>query len=108
MRKRSSWLWLLLAGYAVLSAYGWTRLVASITGWYWLSSVAEIRPGPLYLAISGGLWGAIGLAALVWVFLFRPHYRMVGMAAALLLALTYWIDRLFVAQNGKDSNLWFP
>jgi hypothetical protein len=105
VRKRGSWL--LLVGYAILSAYGWTRLVGSITDWYWLSTVAGIRPGALYLAVTGGLWGVIGLAALVWVFLARPGYRAAGMAAALLFALTYWIDRLFVAQNGKDSNLWF-
>jgi hypothetical protein len=107
MRKRTFWHWVLLAGYAVLSAYGWTRLVASIMDWYWLNSVADIRPGPLYLVITGGLWGLIGLAALVWVFLRRPGYRTAGMTVSLLFGLTYWIDRLFITQNGKDSNLWF-
>jgi hypothetical protein len=104
-RKRVSWT--LLAGYAVLSAYGWIRLVASINDWYWLDTIAGIRPGPLYLVITGGLWGLIGLAALVWVFLALPRYREAGTAAALLFALTYWIDRLFITQYGKDSNLWF-
>jgi hypothetical protein len=92
-RKRPIFFWLLLLGFAYLSLSGWLRVIGSLNAWYWLS-FANITPGPLYLVITGVLWGIIGLAALVWIWLRRPGYRQVGLYAALLFALTYWIDRL--------------
>ena len=56
-------------------------------------------PGPLYLAITGGLWGIVALAALLWIVLRRPWYRLVGISAALFFAITYWIDRLFISTH---------
>jgi hypothetical protein len=95
--------WILWIGYAFLAASGWVRMVSSIESWYWLN-FAGVRPGPLYLAITGGVWGGVGLVALVWMALRRPWYRLVGMAAALVFALTYWIDRLlFVRPGGSNA-----
>jgi hypothetical protein len=85
-------LWL---GFAFFSLAGWTRMIYAISNWYWLN-VVGIRFGPLYQAISGGAWGLVGLAALAWVILRRPWYRLVGTSAALFFALTYWLDRLVV------------
>ncbi len=87
--------WFLWLGFAFISLAGWTRMIYAIINWYWLNFVG-IRFGPLYQAISGGLWGLVGLAALAWVILRRPWYRLVGTGAALFFALTYWLDRLVV------------
>jgi hypothetical protein len=73
-------------------------MVNAITNWYWLD-FAQIRPGPLYLAVTGGLWGLAGLVALVWIVLRRPGFPLVGCGAALLFALTYWVDRLFISTH---------
>ncbi len=101
-RRSSCWVAMqngaLWAGFAYVALSGWVRLVTAITDWYWLN-FAQIKPGPLYLAITGGLWGLAGMAALVWMILRLPGYRLVGLGAALFMALTYWIDRLFISTN---------
>ncbi len=94
--------WFMWIGYAYLALSGWVRMAYAIGSWGWLQ-FAGLRPGPLYLAITGGVWGMTGLAALVWMILRRPGYRLVGMGAALLFALTYWADRLFVATRTSAS-----
>ena len=105
--KRSISLWALWAGFALISLLGWMRMVDSIQDWYWLN-VAGVDPGPLYLAVTGGLWGLVGLLALIWMLLDRPWSRLVGLAAALLFALTYWIDQLFIAnRDSAGANLPF-
>ncbi len=99
--------WFLWIGYAYLALSGWVRMAEAIGSWGWLQ-FAGLRPGPLYLAITGGLWGVTGLVALVWMVLRRPGYHLVGSGAALLFALTYWADRLFVATpTGAGGNTIF-
>lgn len=93
--KRTPILWMVYFGFALLTLAGFLRMVDSILNWYWLS-FSGVRPGPWYLVASGGLWGVVGLAALGWVWLPLPRYRLVGAGAALFYGLSYWIDRLFV------------
>jgi hypothetical protein len=98
--------WFLWLGFVFFALNGWVRMGYAILNWYWLSFSA-IQPGPLYLAITGGLWGLVGLIALAWTVLRWPWYRLVGQCAALLLAITYWIDRLFIATSPEGSNTLF-
>jgi len=99
--------WVLYFGYALLGLYGWVCMGYAITHWYWLN-YSGIHPGPLYLAVTGGVWGLVCTFSLVWIALRRPWYRLVGLGAALFLALTYWIDRLFIITNpGGSSNTLF-
>jgi hypothetical protein len=97
-RRRWS-LTVLLAAFLLFSLAGWVRMLSSIERWYWLN-FAGVAPGPLYLAITGGLWGVTGLAALAWVGLRRQGWRLAGSAAALFMALTYWADRLLFMDRG--------
>jgi len=87
---------ILLFIYLWVSLSGWIRMLYSILSWYWLD-YAGVEPGPLYLAVTGGLWGLMGLAALVWVWRRSPGYRLAGLAGALIYAAMYWIDRLLFA-----------
>ncbi len=98
--------WVLILGLVYLTIAGWVRMGYAIQSWYWLN-FSGIHPGPLYLAISGGLWGLVGLIAVIWVILRRPGYRLLGMGAAVFFALTYWIDRLFIVTDpgGIRNNL---
>jgi hypothetical protein len=99
--------WLLIIGFGLLSLGGWQRLAVSLSSWYWLTS-AGVTPGPAYLAVSGGLWGLIGLLGLVWFLLRARAYRWVILAAALVYAATYWLDRLLISRaDGLGANLVF-
>lgn len=100
-RKYNLTFWVMWLGYLYVCASGWMRVLDAITDWYWLN-LAGVTPGPLYLVISGAAWGLAGLAALLWLFFQWPWHRLVGLGAALFFALTYWLDRLFVAQNPQN------
>ena len=85
-------------GMALFSTAGWMRLIDTMNDWYWLDEVAAVTPGPLYLAITGGLWGVAALAAVVWAFLRLPRWRSGGLATVVFIASTYWADRLLVTR----------
>ena len=93
----------LLLGFALFSLNGWLRMIGSISYWYWLTA-ASISPGPLYLLITGLLWGAAGLIAFAWIALRRPHYPVVGTAVAVFYALSYWVDRIFIRNQENSVN----
>ena len=97
-QKRTLSFWLLWLAYLFVSVSGWMRLIASITDWYWLNQ-AGLTPGPLYLAVTGGMWGLAGLAAVLWIVFRRPWYRLMGLGVALFITLTFWIDQLIVARS---------
>jgi len=96
--------WVLYLGFAFFGLSGWVRMGYAIQNWYWLI-FSGIQPGPLYMIVSGALWGLVGFAALAWMIFRRQWYRLVGLGAALFFAFTYWIDRLFIATGpGSSSN----
>jgi hypothetical protein len=90
--------WMFIFGMALFSAAGWMRMIDTLNDWYWLDQVAAITPGPLYLTITGGLWGVAALAAVVWVLLRLPRWRSGGLATVVFIASTYWADRLLVTR----------
>lgn len=105
--KRNLALWMVYVGFILLCLAGFLRLQNSILNWYWLN-FAGVRPGPWYLAFSGGLWGLVGLAALIWLWFTLPWHRQVGAGAALFFGLSYWIDRLFIGNpQGSLPNFTF-
>lgn len=113
LRERRGWcgrslsFWLLWLFYAFFSLAGWVRLLDTVADWYWLT-FSGIFPGPLYLAITGAMWGLVGLVALIWFWLRRSLARGVGFLAAVFFALTYWLDRLlFRSGAGGGSNTLF-
>jgi hypothetical protein len=55
-----------LAGLLGLSIYGWLRFQQSLSLWKILIQIG-IWPGPLYLAISGAVWGMLGLIAVLGI-----------------------------------------
>lgn len=83
-------------GLLVIASLGWLRLWRSIVDWYWLD-YAGISPGPLYLAITGALWGILGLLGYVALKLRRKWSRTAAFGVGLLIVITYWIDRLLVS-----------
>jgi hypothetical protein len=103
--KRSFWLKVLVAGLLIFSAAGWLRLQQSLAEWGFLSQ-ADLRPGPLYLALTGGLTGAGGLAAGLGVW-FRRRW---GFAFTRVFMVAWqvwnWIDRLWLARTDTARVGW--
>jgi hypothetical protein len=104
-RKRSAWTWLLAAIFLALGLLGWLRVQQAIAFWGMLAQL-KAWPGPFYIAAGGALWGALGIAAAwgVW----RPERwgAVFGRAAALVLAATWWIDRLWLSPGAGAFSGW--
>jgi hypothetical protein len=104
---RSILFWISVALFLGFSFLGWLRLQQSIVNWQWLVSIG-VTPGPLYLAITGGLWGVAGLAAGIGLWLRWPWARLVAKIAVIFLVISYWADRLAFSRAGDDqANLVF-
>ncbi len=89
---------LLAYGFLLLGVMGWLRVGQALPLWRILESL-QVWPGPLYLVVSGAVWGLFGLVAAVVVWIGFRWARSFTIAAALLLALSYWFDRLFLVQS---------
>lgn len=94
--RRSFWLKLLAAGLLILSIWGWLRLQQSLAGWDQLTEIG-VQPGPLYIAVTGALIGAGGLAAAIGVWMrARPGFWFARVFAVAWQAWN-WADRLWIS-----------
>jgi hypothetical protein len=66
--------------------------------WFWLEQ-AGLYPGPLYLAINAVVWEIASLYGLFAVLHGGPNAGARGSAAALFLAVIYWVDRLLSSRG---------
>ena len=83
-------LWMVLS----LSAWGAIRLFAA---WRWWDVLYEFKAslGPLYLSITGAIWGIAGVVLLWSIWSGKAWSRMAILASVLLWLAEYWIERLF-------------
>jgi hypothetical protein len=84
-------LWLVLS----LTAWSGLRLYSAIQWWSTLSEFTS-PPGPLYIAVSGGIWLAASILLLwgMWQAKAWIRYALLGAGAALI--IWYWCDRLLL------------
>lgn len=88
--------WMTIVFWAVLALLGGLRAWQSLALWSYLVEV-NVRPGPLYLTITGAaqfLIAGLALAA------YLSRWRRGGLAVrllALLWVLGFWIDRIWIA-----------
>lgn len=92
----------LIAGLLWLALTNGLRLAGAVRGWEWLNTLA-IQPGPLYIALTGGIFAAGFLLASAGLLTRRAWSRPVTLAVVGLYAAWLWIDRLLVAQSWSDS-----
>ena len=89
---------------AYVSFLGWSRLALALSGRDLLMQLG-VRPDPILLGIGGGLWGLLGLGGIGLRFLRRTWSRALTAAFSVVLALTYWLDRLLLTRSpGAEAN----
>ncbi len=92
-------LWLLLA------CAGGLRLVGAVANWGLLLELG-VQPGPVYLAVSGGVFGLLGLL-LAWGFWKGfPWAGLAGRVAAFFYPLAYWLERLAFSRSPEAWSNW--
>ena len=103
--RRPFGLVLLTLIYLGLALLGWLRMEQAFQNWAFLNELG-IQPGPLYLAVSGAIWGFVASTASIGLWT-RAHwsYRAAQMAGVLL-SLAYWIDRLWITQPSLSFQNW--
>lgn len=102
---RSFWLKILAAGLLILSVSGWLRLQQALAGWRDLTEIG-IQPGPLYIAVTGGLIGAGGLVAALSVWLRSRRGFQFTRVFALIWQAWAWADRLWVSSAENAAAGW--
>jgi hypothetical protein len=95
---------LLTIGVLILAGVNLIRLVQSLRLWEFLNS---LRPQlPLYLAITGLVWGLVGLLV-AWGMWTGQHWApVITRLAALAYTLYFWFDRLFIRQQVALNANW--
>ncbi len=89
----------------LVSATGWLRLQQAIIYWDKLVTYKMDVP-PLYLAVSGAVFGIVMLLAAIWLWFGLPYYRSLTAVAVASFSLWYWIDRLTLTRNDSMQANW--
>lgn len=97
---------LLAVGVLIIAVFNLIRLAQAIVQWQTLVGLLEFLP--IYMTVSGAVWGISGLF-LGWGLLSGyPWAPRITRWAALLYAAYYWLDRLFVQTGaGQSANAVF-
>lgn len=95
-----------LAALAVLFVAGLNlaRLQQVVVRWQFLQELLPVSP--LYLALSGLVWGLCGLALAVGLWLGKFWARRALLPLALVFSLFYWYDRLFLKSDAQQLVSW--
>jgi hypothetical protein len=94
-----------LAGLLYLSLMGWSRMILALADRGLLMEIG-VSPGPDYLAVGGAVWGLLGIAAAVLLYVPRRWARLAVFASGVLFALSYWLDRLILVRAPQAQANW--
>jgi hypothetical protein len=103
--RRPFFIWVLFAGLLLFSIINGLRLYGAVYSWtYW--KLIGLSPDPLYFAITGGIFAAAFLIAVVLLFfqLRGALWTVRGVIAGYV--LWYWIDRLVFTRSGSEITNW--
>jgi hypothetical protein len=101
-QKRSAVLIILSIVTVALSSLGLLRFLDGIRNWNILASYAPAVL-PLYLVLSGFIWGAAGLTAAVGIW-FHQRWALILLCVDIaIFTLWYWLDRLLLSRS-VDAN----
>lgn len=103
---RARWRYLILAtAFLYLALMGWLRLQQALLDWNLLLEFGAL-PGPQYLAISGAVWGVLGLAGAVFTYVPRRWARRTALGIGLLFSASYWADFLLFTRAAEMMTNW--
>jgi hypothetical protein len=80
-----------------LSLWNGLRLIQAIIFWP-IFKEYQVHPGPLYLAISGGVWLLVGLSLLWGMWRGRTWALYSTLGSVVIYAFWYWLDRLILQE----------
>ena len=98
-------LWVLVLILLLGALDGFLRLQAAVYAWNVLSHLG-INRGPLYLALTGAVWGLALLTAAAGLFFRQRWAPRITRIAVVVLALAYWIDRLAFTHAADTQVNW--
>jgi FtsH-binding integral membrane protein len=88
----------LIVGFLLISAVGWLRLEQAAANWKWIEAAFPGTP-PLYLAISGGAWGAMNLAAGLGLWVNIKPAAMIARISIVGMAAWFWVERVALTNS---------
>ena len=80
----------------------WLRFFGAIVNSSFITSLGMVPELPVYLMLSGFIWGIIGLPAVWGLWRRRPWTLKAIWAAAIVYALSYWLERIFLWEDTKN------
>jgi hypothetical protein len=96
---------LLILAFLYLSVMGWARTQQAVQDWDLLNKFGA-QPGALYQALSGGLWGILGLSAITLLYINKQWARSVVFILSAVIAASYWLDYFALRRNLVDTINW--
>jgi hypothetical protein len=96
--KRTFELKMLVVGMLVAAFFGFLRFQQTLRYWDLLLRM-QAEPGPVYMAVSGLLWGLVGIFTAGVLWLGRPWAARAGRIAAVVIAGSYWGERLLLYRS---------
>ena len=101
--KRPWGVTLLCVAVLIVAGMNLARLAQAVREWQYLEKLLPISPA--YLAVTGLVWGALGLLAAWRMGQGQAWARWFGLAYIVAFSAYYWIDRLFLpGYPGRNSN----
>ena len=97
---------LLCAVVLIVAVMNLVRLGQSLAEWSFLETILPVSPA--YLAVTGLVWGALGLLATWRMWQGKTWARWFGLAFIIAFSLYDWVDRLFLpGYPGRNANWLF-
>jgi hypothetical protein len=98
IRKRPRFITLAAVIFLLFSTFGWLRFQQAVVGSAWLNTL-NIFPPPPYFALTGALWGLVGLLTAIALFTGWRSAPRITLIAAGFFVLSYWLDYLLFNQS---------
>ena len=81
------------------------RFGAALAEWSFLASLSLSVP-PLYLAVTGLIWGSVGLVLYPGLWFGKPWAKKAVFVAAPVYGLYYWLEQLFIMDSPLRNANW--
>jgi len=105
-RERPFFIWVLMVILILFGLGCGLRLLGALRSWESLSAFG-VQPGPLYIALSGGVFALAFLASALALGLRLRAAAWMVRVSVVAYSLWYWVDRLALDQTRQPENIPF-